>query len=70
LELLMLDELERLDHPTKPDTDAIVVAEATIWPCQICGRPRFSGYDLANSARILLPAKPQACPDCGDGSFR
>jgi hypothetical protein len=69
LELLML-ELGRLDHPTKPDTEAIVVAEAIIWPCQICGSPRFSGYDLANNARILLPAKPQACPDCGDGSFR
>ena len=44
---------------------AALKAAATIWTCQIC---RFSDYDLANKAAILLPAEPHACPDCGGGS--
>ena len=65
-----MSELAYLNRPTKLQTDANAVAEATIWPCQICRRRRFCGYELANkAARVLLPAEPHACPDCGDGSF-
>ena len=60
-------EPERLNRPTKLENEANCAAKASIWPCQICRRSRFNGYELA---RILLPAEPHACPDCGDGSFR
>ncbi len=64
----MFDELERLHHPTTPENEANFVATATIWPCQICRRPRFDAYELADKAARILPAEPCTCSTCGDGS--
>lgn len=63
-------DLERLNLPTEPESETDFIASVFVWPCQICNRPRVSGYDVAaRAAHIRLPVKLHACPDCGDGSF-